>query len=190
MPLNLRRRFGDLSRCGDENATDTPGIIRILHPGYGTSDSLPHNRDALVSLPAYDDGGIHYDTVHTACGILAGNRWDGYFSHDRDGSTRIQPSEDGILRQSKRSYFFCLPPSSDSSTSTDPYPVVARFRDWRFPHDNLPPFWEKLRPQFKAGKQKGPARRCILTDSGFSLDGAHLMPVKESKWFTNNDMAE
>ncbi|KAG7423655.1 hypothetical protein Forpi1262_v015327 [Fusarium oxysporum f. sp. raphani] len=82
MPLNLRRRFTDVSRCGDADATESPKAIRFFHPGYGkapiSSDAQPPIRDALISFPAFDDGGIVYDIAHTACGILAGNRWDGY----------------------------------------------------------------------------------------------------------------
>ncbi|KAH7176331.1 hypothetical protein EDB81DRAFT_897623, partial [Dactylonectria macrodidyma] len=151
----------------------------------------PHIRDALFSIPAFDDGRTHYHTVHTACGILAGNRWDGYFSHDRDGSTRVEPPNNGVLRES--SYFFCLPPSStpapapasasaSNTDSTNIYPIVARFRDWRFRHGNLPPLWEKLRPQFRAGKNRI-LRCCILTDAGFSLHGARLVPSAQSECY-------
>ncbi|RMI96869.1 hypothetical protein CDV36_016279 [Fusarium kuroshium] len=204
MPLNLRRRIDDLSLFGDGTATHTTKTVRIFHPGYGTipisSDTQPPSRDALISVPAFDDGGIHYNTVHTACGILAGNRWDGYFSLDRDGRTRVQPPKDGILRE--RSYFFCLPPSSDHSTSTtasaststtnstDPYPVVPRFRDWRFPHGNLPPLWEKLRAQLEAGEVETAARNCIFTNYAHAIEGAHLVPKLQSEWFNSNSMAD
>ncbi len=187
MPLSVRRCFGDVDRCGDRNAINLPNGIRFFHPGYGktpiSANDTPPNRDSLIALPALDDGGIHYDTAHTACGILTGNRWDGYFSLVRDGSVRVQSPADGILREP--AYFFCLPPSSDPSA--DPYPVVAGFRDWRFPHRNLPPCWERLRPRF-LGTAQGTARRCIMTDCGFSLDNAHLVPVKQSRWYIDNDM--
>lgn len=244
MPLNIRRRFADSSRCGDENATKLPRTIRFFHPGYGktpiSSITQPPIRDALISLPAFDDGGIHYDIAHTTCGILSGNRWDGYFSLDRQGNTMVEPPVDGILRET--AYFFCLPQSSylstltlsstpisntnptstlaqtqtptsaltstsisnptpalssnsppnliptSTPTSTDPYPVVARFRDWRFPHGNLPPCWERLKPRFAGAK--GSVRHCILTDCGLSLDAAHLVPIKESNWYNDNGMME
>lgn len=191
MPLNLRRRFADISRCGDENVIESPDVIRFFHPGYGKSPisatSQPPSRDTLISLPALDDGGIHYDTAHTTCGVLAGNRWDGYFSLDRDGTTRVQQPVDGILRG--RAYFFCLPQTSESAASTEPYPVVASFYDWRFPHRNLPPCWERLRHQFRADAQGAP-KRCVLTDCGLSLDNAHLVPVNLSSWYDDNAMAE
>ncbi|KAH7465342.1 hypothetical protein FOMA001_g17269 [Fusarium oxysporum f. sp. matthiolae] len=142
MPLNLRRRFADVSRCGDADATESPKAIRFFHPGYGkapiTNDAQPPIRDALISFPAFDDGGIFYDIAHTACGILAGNKWDGYFSFDRQGETVVERPIDGILRE--RAYFFCLPQPRNSSV--DPYPIFARFGDWRFPHNDLPPCWE------------------------------------------------
>lgn len=132
MPLNVRRAFSNVSRCGDENAIESPNAIRFFYPGYGKTPILtnayPPIRDALVSLPAFDDGGIYYDTAYMTYGVLAGNRWDGYFSLDREGRMRVPPPVDGILRE--RAYFFCLPRSSDSSTSTDPYPIVASFRSF------------------------------------------------------------
>ncbi|KAF4980198.1 hypothetical protein FZEAL_3734 [Fusarium zealandicum] len=188
MPLNLRSRFSDTSRCGDRNVIESPDIIRIFHPGYRktpiASSSCPLIRDALISLPAFDDGGIDYDTAHTACGILVGNRWDGYFSLGRDGSSRVERPADGILRE--RAYFFFLDSYSDM---TQPYPVVPRFRDWRFPHRNLPPCWQKLRSRFREGAHNS-VRRCILTDCALSLDTAHLVPVKESAWYDENGMVD
>ncbi|KAK2931602.1 HNH nuclease [Fusarium oxysporum f. sp. vasinfectum] len=189
MPLNLRRRFADVSRCGDADATESPKAIRFFHPGYGkapiTNDAQPPIRDALISFPAFDDGGIFYDIAHTACGILAGNRWDGYFSFDRQGETVVERPIDGILRE--RAYFFCLPQPRNSSV--DPYPIFARFGDWRFPHNDLPPCWERLRPRFH-GDANGIIRRCALTDCGLSVDAAHLIPVKETSWYNDNGMMD
>ncbi|KPM46517.1 hypothetical protein AK830_g41 [Neonectria ditissima] len=118
--------------------------VLFFHPGYSGADGTS-DFDVLLSLEAFDDAGtgVHYDTAHTACAILANNRWDGYFSDDRHGRLKAQPP-DGILR--KEQYYFCLP-SSDPSTHQ--YPVIARFKDWRFPHGNLPPIWKKLKDQLK-----------------------------------------
>ncbi|EEU35129.1 uncharacterized protein NECHADRAFT_102268 [Fusarium vanettenii 77-13-4] len=141
MPLNVRRAFSDVSRCGDGNTIESPNAIRFFHPGYGktpiSTNAYPPIRDALVSLPAFDDGGIYYDIAHMTCGVLAGNR----------------------------------------------------FRDWRFPHCNLLPCWERLRPYFRGGAP-GSVRRCILTDCGLSLDAAYLVPVKETSWYDDNGMLD
>lgn len=194
MPLNLRRRIDDLNLFGDKTTPHTTKTVRIFHPDYGTipisNNTQPPSRDALISVPAFDDGGIHYDTIRIACGILAGNRWDGYFSLERDGRIRVEPPSDGILRE--RCYFFCLPPPVGSSTtdSINPYPVVPRFHDWRFPHDNLPPLWESIRDELEAGEVETAARNCIFTNYAHAVESAHLVPKMQLEWFNSNSMAE
>ena len=82
-------------------STDASHYIVIKHPGY------QDNNDRLLSLPAYDDpdGGFDLETAQTICGILAGNRWDGFFTQDRDGPP-VQS-----LKASNR-YYFILPDGS------------------------------------------------------------------------------
>lgn len=76
--------------------------ISFRHPGY---DDV---RNTLLIMPALDPGGgIHHDTAKIACGILAGNRWDGYFTEDKAGQIVVQISPDEILL--KRNYYFHLP---------------------------------------------------------------------------------
>ncbi|KAI4105575.1 MAG: hypothetical protein LQ345_007223 [Seirophora villosa] len=55
--------------------------IKILHPGY------PDGKNCLFQFNACDDprGGLHKVVVLTACGVIAGNVWDGYLSTSRDG---------------------------------------------------------------------------------------------------------
>lgn len=68
--------------------------VIIRHPGYANEG------DTLLTLPAFDarDGGLHYDTARVACGIIAGNRWDGYFATDTEGEdTDLGHASDGIL---------------------------------------------------------------------------------------------
>ncbi|KAK7428168.1 hypothetical protein QQZ08_005234 [Neonectria magnoliae] len=156
--------------------------VCFFHPGYGSpgDDSASH---VLLSLRAFDDGGVHYMTAHTACAIIAGNRWDGYFSHDRDEAKKIRPPRDGILRE--KSYYFWVP-----SSSTDPYPVIARFNDWRFPHNNLPPLWTQFKSQLSANEQMNEASNgyCCLSNYGNSVESAHLVPVAQSHWWMMNNM--
>ncbi|KAF5988534.1 hypothetical protein FBULB1_1410 [Fusarium bulbicola] len=66
--------------------------VRIIHPGYYYSGGDP-DFDVLISFEAFDDGGsgVDYDTAHTACAIIAGNTWDGYFSKDPRGKEKIHP---------------------------------------------------------------------------------------------------
>ena len=105
--------------------------IRFRHPGY------PDSNNILLRLPAFDhpEGGFHYDTAITACGILAGNRWDGWLTESREGPP-IVLGPDGILLGSN--YYFHLPLPSDA-----PYGIVPCFRMWEFPHEKLPPTWKQ-----------------------------------------------
>lgn len=63
-------------------STDPYHTVIFRHPGY--QDDKSH----LLTLPAYDDrnDGFDLDTAKTICDILAGNRWDGFFTQDLDGS--------------------------------------------------------------------------------------------------------
>ncbi|ORY70986.1 uncharacterized protein BCR38DRAFT_321259, partial [Pseudomassariella vexata] len=53
-----------------------PRRISVRHPGYDEND-VP-----LLSLYGFDDaqGGLYYGLLHTACAIVADNRFDGYLS--------------------------------------------------------------------------------------------------------------
>jgi hypothetical protein len=73
--------------------------IAFRHPGYDDSCNI------LLVMPALDrGGGIHHDTAKIACGILAGNRWDGYFTEDKAG--QIVVLDETLL---KGDYYFHLP---------------------------------------------------------------------------------
>ncbi|KAH6975849.1 hypothetical protein EDB80DRAFT_658503 [Ilyonectria destructans] len=163
-----------------------PPTIRILHPGYSNFSYNP-DFDILIAFQAFDDGGVHYDTAHTACAILANNQWDGYFSHDKHGKIKVRPT-DGVLRDP--SFYFCLPSSSDPST--DQYPVIPRFKDWRFPHKNLPPIWMQLKEQLLAEQETKQARpgHCSLSDCADAIESAHLVPTTQSHWWRINVMKQ
>jgi hypothetical protein len=76
--------------------------ISFRHPGYDDPDNV------LLAMPALDlGGGIHHATAKITCGIIAANRWDGYFTTDKAGQMRVESSEDDILLG--RSYYFHLP---------------------------------------------------------------------------------
>jgi hypothetical protein len=135
----------------------------------------------LLSLPALDDGGVDYDTALTACGLIAGNRWgDGFFSSDRIGAVKVERPNDGILREPQ--YFFQLPAPLDP-----PYPVVPRFSEWRFPHNNLPPLWQRWAENAAATRTVAEAaRRCVLSNYGDGLEMARLIPAGEDDWWLSN----
>lgn len=167
-------------------------FIDILHPGYGSPD-VHDKSNILISLPALDDGGIDYHTAHVACAILVGNRWDAYFSLSADGEPCPIP-EDGVLRET--SYYFCFPlltnpPTVPSlSVSPEPYPVVARFSDWRFPHQDLPPIWSRLQESMQDEEEepRDLNGRCCLSNYCEAVELAHLVPAAQSDWWSKNNM--
>ncbi|KAF4449623.1 hypothetical protein FALBO_16621 [Fusarium albosuccineum] len=193
MPL-LRDAIDEPQALGESSVTSKTRFIKIFHPGYYEPDEEQYdpNGDVLISLPALDDGGIHHDTAHTACAILAANRWDGYFSRDPEGRGKIDRPPDGILRD--KSYFFCLPSTSTSPGSNEhPYPVIARFSDWRFPHDDLPPLWKRLQKHMEdvgAGSQLVDNSRCCLSNYADGIEQAHLVPSSQSIWWSINAMSQ
>ncbi|KAK3695771.1 heterokaryon incompatibility protein-domain-containing protein [Podospora appendiculata] len=126
--------------------------IQIRHPGYDDTSNV------LLLLYAFDHplGGVHYQTALTACGILAGNRWDGVLTPSRVYSPSLHYPPPATLVA--KDVYFHLPdwqPTEHEADSADPeaalqarrYPIVRGFEDWVFPHGNLPPLWEDVRPR-------------------------------------------
>ncbi|KAL8941989.1 MAG: hypothetical protein Q9216_001922 [Gyalolechia sp. 2 TL-2023] len=192
--------------------------ITILHPAY------PDNQNCLFTFKAYDhpEGGLHKVVVLTACGIIAGNIWNGYLSITRNGP----PIHDDVYVLREPVYYFHAHPYPSSQVSTIsgaatthhaatpaatavpsaasshafpyPYPVYTDFRDWPFPHRNLPPWWPKIprrrhpitsQPYSKltdAVRQRDES--CRLTGWGQITEGAHIVPREESDWFRENGM--
>src|SRR5271163_4735998 len=75
--------------------------ILFRHPGYGDLGNV------LLFMTALDPGGgIHHATAKIACGIIAGNRWDGYFTTDKAGEMNVESSLEILLGQN---YYFHLP---------------------------------------------------------------------------------
>lgn len=83
--------------------------ILIKHPNYRDD----FDRNVLMTLYAFGHigGGLHYSTALIACGLVAGNVWNGYFTLDRDGP-RIALGEDELLLG--KSYYFHLPSSTEN----------------------------------------------------------------------------
>ena len=190
--------------------------IKFRHPGYSDACEL----NVFLTLKAFDraqGGALHYGTAHVACAIVAGNAWDGYFALKRGGA-KLNLSNDSLLTE--RSYYFHVPPSpswqaqptaSDSQAVRDllpfRYPLYGSFREWRFPHDDIPPAWSDI-PQGHttaasgyeytfsdstsvssvAGAVINRDRGCVVTGYGDGLESAHLCPKSETKWFSDNGM--
>lgn len=165
-------------RSGWRAQRHIPRVVKILHPDYGADENT------LLDLFALEDGGgLDYDTTLAACGILAGNIWTGFLAVRGGGGQ--QPGGggdggDGVLR-GRGDYFFQLP---DADAPERPYPVVARFQDWLFPHGNLPPLWRELdRWEDDAGAS------CRLTDSDWSVERARLVPLSAGAWWFRSRLA-
>ena len=119
--------------------------IRVRHPGYDDSCNT------LMVLYGVDhpDGGVHYETVRVACGILAGNRWDGVLTHSATFDTTDDAKPAFFV--GKDAYFHL--PDWQPSDPNDPepelkrrYPIIVRWDEWVFPHENLPQIWKDVLP--------------------------------------------
>jgi hypothetical protein len=87
--------------------------IIFRHPAYPEHFS----QNVLLSLQAYDhpDGGLHHGTALTACGIVAGNAWNGYFS-ETSGGAPLTLGRDELLVVGK-DYYFHVPHPVGSESS-------------------------------------------------------------------------
>ncbi|KAI9729814.1 MAG: hypothetical protein M1834_006562 [Cirrosporium novae-zelandiae] len=179
--IRPKQTFPAHSELQDTIAIHCPYRIRILHPGY----TEPQNTLFLLPAPDHPQGGFHHETILTASGIIAGNRWDGFLSMTKRPD-RIELPLDGILRHQK--YYFHVPGFDEE----DPYPVVPTFREWLFPHDNLPPSWNALQtfeffPETAVRARDG---ICRMSCYKLALQVAHLCPMSEQCWFIDNSMWE
>jgi hypothetical protein len=67
-----------------------------------------------LQAPDHANGGIHHETARIACAIVAGNRWDGYFT-ETPGGERVSADKNELL--TKSDYYFHVPPSNRSKYS-------------------------------------------------------------------------
>lgn len=164
--------------------------VRIHHPAY------PPGATLLLGFPGLDSssGGIDFNFVHTACAIVADNRFDGYLSLQSLGDA--QPLERTSTLNAGDYYFHVPPPTTSSSDEHDRqphlYPVVASFRCWTFPDANL---WtgcvgELWASSISMSRCSHNPSACVLTGHTNAVDDAHIIPSGEGQWLLNNDMGE
>ncbi|KAL7781692.1 hypothetical protein V8C37DRAFT_398130 [Trichoderma ceciliae] len=152
--------------------------IKFFHPGYEEPSiqflSLARvDCDNSNSTPVF---GVYYKTALIACQIIANNRFNaGRLALDRAGLQRVSISLDGILTENK--YFFII-------DEDEKYPIVPSFRDWKFPHDDVPTLWP---PNLTISPVTSPS--CCITNVSYAVDGAHIVPREEAAWYTSNAMA-
>lgn len=162
--------------------------VNILHPHYAEGYPL------LLRLLAPDSNGteLEYAILSDACGVVAGNQWDGYFTTDND------PASDQVntLYVKAGTYYFHVPGFS----KTNPYPVVPSLQEWKFPHDKMPSAWKQLyrniqrsTPQHNAPSNLSTSVRllyqsCRMTDYREGTTIAHVCSVKHTPWASKNGM--
>lgn len=176
-----------------------PSIL-FRHPGYANPT------DILLRLPRLDAGGVHHRTALLACQIVADNAFDGYLTTDREGQDRVKTALDGVLRA--ESYWF-VAPGQEAEAEEAVYPVVPRFEDWRFPHNQMTNLaaWESTSQSASESHRAALAtnpepssmappppptpsniERCILSSHAFGGTNSHIIPSAQSDWFANNSM--
>lgn len=82
------------------------------------------------------------------------------------------------------------------------YPITIDFRDWVFPHDNLPPPWRTITtspmpatvmagdlPNATRTITMSRDRSCRITQACGGLEQAHIIPRAYENWFSANDMS-
>ena len=170
-----------------------------IHSRHRVCFRHPHYRaptNVLLDLLAPDgpDGGLEYGFALTACAVIAGNRWDGFFTNEVDG-TPLQFAHGDIMP--KGEYYFRI----KGSTPEDPYPIIPTFREWPFPHNDLPPSWaDSIQPPSPtSGRSYAPSNfstaiitqniTCRMSDFEEGTEAAHLCPRSELEWSRQNRMS-
>ncbi|KAF2820871.1 hypothetical protein CC86DRAFT_374153 [Ophiobolus disseminans] len=168
--------------------------ILFRHPGYDDDNNVLFKLQAS-DIDDHGQPGLFAQFAIDACAIIAGDYacGRGRLSLSRDGSVSIDPTS--TLRE--RSYYFHLDAADD-----DPYPIVPNFRQWKYPHDRLPPHWQQLSPDTNPTSSSvtlAPSNlttALLLRDGSCRLSGcreqlqvAHVVPQSELDWWKENDMS-
>lgn len=100
--LRPRQALPEHSVGADTIPTSPHHRLVFKHPAY------PAEHDVFLTLRAFDHshGGLHYNTARIACGLFAGNRWDGFLTTSKDGQA-FECDDEGILPPG--AYYFHLP---------------------------------------------------------------------------------
>lgn len=182
----------------DDIPIQVPKIL-FRHPGYDPEinvlfSSFPSDKAAASTDQERPQRGLQAQFALIICGIIAGNRWDGSLSESRNWTATNAIDPNGFLLRAE--YYFHLP----SYSSCDPYPVVPNFRQWRFPHGNLPAAWSSIVPAPSKGIQTVARSNfsqalqirnstCRITGCMEETQVSHLVPVAELAWWEKNNMS-
>ncbi|KAJ9644101.1 hypothetical protein H2199_003969 [Coniosporium tulheliwenetii] len=86
--------------------------VIIRHPGYDDAD----NDLMVLQASDHSDSGIHHATALVMCSIVAGNRWDGFFTQLKNG-LRVELQPDDVLEE--EIYYFHIPTGDGASQIDD-----------------------------------------------------------------------
>lgn len=182
--LTLRTAAPHQPAAPVEEYTSNTRRITFRHPGYGDGVNI------LLTLSAFDNGGIHYETALVACAIVAGNRWDGYFKTTRD---QLDAVTDTVL--TAKTYYFYVPPQPAEGADWQ-YPTSPSFEHWKFP-ETLPPSWITRTQQpgnfpYSTSIVSNSIRMqpCTVTGHGDAVQAAFIVPQSEFEWFLKNNMSD
>ncbi|KAK3363607.1 hypothetical protein B0T25DRAFT_469841 [Lasiosphaeria hispida] len=147
--------------------------ICFRHPAY-TNHSLfltLSRVDSAASIPTY---GVHHRTALLACQIIAGNAFtNSYLSLDKAGQQQVQVPLDSVLTEDE--YYFIV-------EGFALYPIVPSFQDWEFPHGRIPDWWHSVNASPIVTMD------CGITNAGYAVEEAHLVPKEERAWYRENEM--
>lgn len=181
--------------------------ILFRHPGYDDSNNVLFKLDANDTetddgSPAQhpDRSGIYAQFALDACAIIAGNRTDGWLSTLRDPNHARNDQVDGSGILHAPAYYYHLALEESANGCNVPYPIVPSFREWRFPHDNIPSHWQQLPldtrslPSTFAPSNLTAAlavrdRSCRMTECLEEAQVAHILPRAEIDWWNGNGMS-
>ncbi|KAL8936098.1 MAG: hypothetical protein Q9216_005108 [Gyalolechia sp. 2 TL-2023] len=153
-------------------------------------------KNTLFLFNAYDhqQGGIRHSFALTACGIIAGNIWDGYLSREISGPSVTEGIDEVLI--GRNLYYHNHPYSPNCTCTSRPYPVYAEFGSWPFPHGKTPPWWPsiplraipKVRISDISMAVKARDETCRITGSAEAGETAHIIAVRENEWFEEHGM--
>ncbi|KAK4146081.1 uncharacterized protein C8A04DRAFT_35347 [Dichotomopilus funicola] len=148
--------------------------IRFLHPGYRTENILLSlaRVDRTTSTSIH---GVHHGTALTACQIIAGNAFtNSFLALDKEGLQQVRVPVHDILTEEE--YYFIV-------EGSERYPIVPSFQDWEFPHSRIPDWWPSVVTTPVSTSD------CAITNAGYAVGEAHLVPKEERVWYTENQMS-
>ncbi|EDU47324.1 HNH-2 domain-containing protein [Pyrenophora tritici-repentis] len=194
---------------------DSPPRRHILfrHPGYDDSNNVLFKLYAIdaATVGSHDGeeetsqrpgtSGLYAQFALDACAILAGNRFNGWLSTSRNPDEARDARVDAGSTLVARSYYYHLDRDDDIDGPDGPYRIVPNFREWRFPHEDIPAHWVQL--SANATAQDSTFSRSNLTlalqirDGSCRISGyreelqvAHIVPQAELDWWMANSMSQ